>query len=264
MKETSWEAAESATWLAVRNEQGRHSMWPAYLSVPPDGARPGTAATSPVAWSGYRRTGRTRARPVWAGWRLEQARRRLNNGSSAIPILTRELGCSVFRWLRWVLPPIAVGPRAQGTSRSAPPAPGPGEPVQDPRPHVHGRVRQGRGRRTRAVPGQALRLLRPLLRSAPQLRPLGRARHPRRSSAPADLRLLLPGPHRGGYFGGGRFGPFTPETTDEEYMEELRHGCELRGEPTPPDELLALSIQVLRADIALTCGYRPRAPAAPL
>ncbi len=47
-------------------------------------------------------------------------------------------------------------------------------------------------------------------------------------------------------------------------MEELRHGCELRGEPTPPDELLALSIQVLRADIALTCGYRPRAPAAPL
>lgn len=64
-------------------------------------------------------------------------------------------------------------------------------------------------------------------------------------------------PHRGGYFGGGRSGPFTPETTDEEYMEELRYGCEQRGEPTPPDELLALSIQVLRADIALTCGYQP-------
>lgn len=68
-------------------------------------------------------------------------------------------------------------------------------------------------------------------------------------------------PHRGGYFGGGRFGPFTPKTTDEEYMAELRHGCEVRGEPVPPAELLALSIRVLRNDTALTCGYAPAGPA---
>ncbi|MET7359168.1 thioesterase domain-containing protein [Streptomyces sp. NPDC005562] len=67
-------------------------------------------------------------------------------------------------------------------------------------------------------------------------------------------------PHRGGYFGGGRSGPFTPQTTDEEYMEELRYGCEQRGEPTPPPELLELSIMVLRADIELTCGYQPPGP----
>ncbi|MFE4613670.1 thioesterase II family protein [Streptomyces niveus] len=67
-------------------------------------------------------------------------------------------------------------------------------------------------------------------------------------------------PHRGGYFGGGRSGPFTPETTDEEYMAELRYGCDLRGEPVPPAELLALSIRVLRADTALTCGYAPPGP----
>jgi surfactin synthase thioesterase subunit len=67
-------------------------------------------------------------------------------------------------------------------------------------------------------------------------------------------------PHRGGYFGGGRSGPFTPETTDEEYMAELRHGSRLRGEPEPPTELLALSIRVLRADTELTCGYEPPGP----
>lgn len=70
-------------------------------------------------------------------------------------------------------------------------------------------------------------------------------------------------PHRGGYFGGGRSGPFTPETTDEEYFAELRHGCEVRGEPVPPDELLAIATRVLRADTLVTCGYQPEGPAGP-
>ncbi|MEU1119707.1 MULTISPECIES: MbtH family NRPS accessory protein [unclassified Streptomyces] len=34
MSETSLDAAESAAWLTVRSEQGRHSIWPAGLSVP--------------------------------------------------------------------------------------------------------------------------------------------------------------------------------------------------------------------------------------
>jgi surfactin synthase thioesterase subunit len=67
-------------------------------------------------------------------------------------------------------------------------------------------------------------------------------------------------PHRGGRFGGGRNGPFTPETTDEEYFSELRHGCQIRGEPEPPQELLSLSVRVMRADIALTCDYVPDGP----
>ncbi|MFF6985404.1 MbtH family NRPS accessory protein [Streptomyces sp. NPDC010273] len=47
MKETSWEAAESATWLAVRNEQGRHSIWPAGLSVPPGWSEAGYRGDKP-------------------------------------------------------------------------------------------------------------------------------------------------------------------------------------------------------------------------
>ncbi|MFJ6696337.1 MbtH family protein [Streptomyces sp. NPDC091272] len=35
MSNTSLEAAESAVWLAVRNEEGRHSIWPDGLSIPP-------------------------------------------------------------------------------------------------------------------------------------------------------------------------------------------------------------------------------------
>ncbi|WP_433607226.1 thioesterase II family protein [Dactylosporangium sp. CA-139114] len=70
-------------------------------------------------------------------------------------------------------------------------------------------------------------------------------------------------PHRGGRFGGGPSGPFTPETTDEEYFAELRLGCRLRDEPEPPDELLALSVRVLRPDIELTCAYVPPPPVGP-
>ncbi|WP_369189510.1 MbtH family NRPS accessory protein [Streptomyces sp. R08] len=47
MKETSWEAAESTTWLAVRNEQGRHSIWPAGLSVPPGWSEAGYRGDKP-------------------------------------------------------------------------------------------------------------------------------------------------------------------------------------------------------------------------
>ncbi|MCX4812795.1 MULTISPECIES: MbtH family NRPS accessory protein [unclassified Streptomyces] len=47
MTETSWEAAESATWLAVRNEQGRHSIWPAGLSVPPGWSEAGYRGDKP-------------------------------------------------------------------------------------------------------------------------------------------------------------------------------------------------------------------------
>ncbi|MFE3281527.1 MbtH family NRPS accessory protein [Streptomyces sp. NPDC059233] len=35
MSNTSLEAAESSAWLAVHNEEGRHSIWPAGLSIPP-------------------------------------------------------------------------------------------------------------------------------------------------------------------------------------------------------------------------------------
>ncbi|GAA4834661.1 thioesterase domain-containing protein [Kitasatospora terrestris] len=84
-----------------------------------------------------------------------------------------------------------------------------------------------------------------------------------RRSAPLPQQLFASSclaPHRGGYFGGGRNGPFTPETTDEEYLAELRYGAASRDEPEPPAELLALSIRVLRADTSLTCGYTPAGP----
>ncbi|MER6207759.1 MbtH family NRPS accessory protein [Streptomyces sp. NPDC001642] len=47
MKETSWETTESAAWLAVRNEQGRHSIWPAGLSVPPGWSEAGYRGDKP-------------------------------------------------------------------------------------------------------------------------------------------------------------------------------------------------------------------------
>lgn len=84
----------------------------------------------------------------------------------------------------------------------------------------------------------------------------------------ADRGARLPGhffasgclaPHQG-----GRFGPFSPETTDEDYAEGLRQGCRERGEPVPPPELIALSIRVLRTDVALSCAYTPPRPQAPL
>jgi MbtH protein len=34
MSDTSMDAAESAAWLTVCNEEGRHSIWPTGLSVP--------------------------------------------------------------------------------------------------------------------------------------------------------------------------------------------------------------------------------------
>jgi surfactin synthase thioesterase subunit len=70
-------------------------------------------------------------------------------------------------------------------------------------------------------------------------------------------------PHRGGRFGGGRCGPFTPETTDEEFFAELRHGCEVRGEPEPPEALMAITVRLLRADTTVTCGYAPAGPEGP-
>jgi surfactin synthase thioesterase subunit len=67
-------------------------------------------------------------------------------------------------------------------------------------------------------------------------------------------------PHRGGYFGGGRFGPYTPDTTDEEYVAEVRHACEVHGDPVPPDVLMKIVVRVLRADTQVTCGYAPDGP----
>jgi surfactin synthase thioesterase subunit len=88
----------------------------------------------------------------------------------------------------------------------------------------------------------------------------------RANGAPEPVRLFVSSclaPHRGGYFGGGRAGPFTPETTDEEFFAELRHGCAARGEPEPPEALMAISVRVLRADTAVTCGYSPDGPEGP-
>ncbi|MFE4613669.1 MbtH family NRPS accessory protein [Streptomyces niveus] len=34
MSETSIDTAESAAWLTVSNEEGRHSIWPTGLSMP--------------------------------------------------------------------------------------------------------------------------------------------------------------------------------------------------------------------------------------
>ncbi len=34
MSNTSMETAENSAWLAVRNEEGRHSIWPVDLSLP--------------------------------------------------------------------------------------------------------------------------------------------------------------------------------------------------------------------------------------
>lgn len=59
---------------------------------------------------------------------------------------------------------------------------------------------------------------------------------------------------------GGRFGPYTPQTTDEEYIAGLVKTCEQFGEPVPPRELLALAIRVLRADVELSYGYQPELP----
>ncbi|MGW4213755.1 thioesterase II family protein [Lentzea sp. NPDC004789] len=77
--------------------------------------------------------------------------------------------------------------------------------------------------------------------------------------APPPQRLFASSclaPHQG-----GRFGPFLPEMTDDEYLAELRRGCERRGEVVPPDELLALAVRVLRVDVELSCGYAPPGPA---
>lgn len=62
---------------------------------------------------------------------------------------------------------------------------------------------------------------------------------------------------------GGRFGPFSPETTDDEYMADLRRTCKEQGEPEPPPELLGLAIRVLRADVEMSCGYAPAGPSGP-
>lgn len=75
---------------------------------------------------------------------------------------------------------------------------------------------------------------------------------------PAPGRLFVSSclaPHRG-----GRFGPYLPEMTDEDYVAQLRFGCARRGEPVPPDELLALAVRVLRRDVDLSCGYTPTGP----
>ncbi|MGH3761077.1 thioesterase II family protein [Actinophytocola sp.] len=83
---------------------------------------------------------------------------------------------------------------------------------------------------------------------------------------PAPERLFVSSclaPHRGGYFGGGADGPFTPETTDDEFFAELRRGCAARGEPAPPEPLMAISVRALRADTMVTCGYAPDGPEGP-
>ena len=59
---------------------------------------------------------------------------------------------------------------------------------------------------------------------------------------------------------GGRFGPFLPEMTDEEFLAVLRQGCLDRGEPVTDDELLRISLRVLRTDVGLSCAYAPSGP----
>jgi surfactin synthase thioesterase subunit len=59
---------------------------------------------------------------------------------------------------------------------------------------------------------------------------------------------------------GGRFGPFRPEMTDEEFLAVLRQGCLDRGETPPDDELLRISLRVLRTDVGLSCDYVPSGP----
>jgi surfactin synthase thioesterase subunit len=59
---------------------------------------------------------------------------------------------------------------------------------------------------------------------------------------------------------GGRFGPYLPEMSDDEYVAALRKGCADRGEPVPEPELLGIAVRVLRKDVALSCGYAPAGP----
>ncbi|MCP2243415.1 thioesterase II family protein [Lentzea aerocolonigenes] len=59
---------------------------------------------------------------------------------------------------------------------------------------------------------------------------------------------------------GGRFGPYLPEMSDDEYIAALQQGCADRGEPVPEAELLGIAVRVLRKDVTLSCGYQPAGP----
>jgi len=78
----------------------------------------------------------------------------------------------------------------------------------------------------------------------------------RRAPKPAGLVVSsCLSPHHG-----GRFGPYRPEMTDDEYIDQLVRGALAQGFPGPDRELAALAIRVLRADVELSCGYQPRGP----
>jgi surfactin synthase thioesterase subunit len=75
---------------------------------------------------------------------------------------------------------------------------------------------------------------------------------------PAPARLFASSclaPHEG-----GRFGPYLPEMTDDEYIAALQKGSADRGEAVPDPELLGVVVRVLRKDVVLSCGYRPAGP----
>lgn len=61
---------------------------------------------------------------------------------------------------------------------------------------------------------------------------------------------------------GGRFGPYQPEMTDDDYIDQLVRGAVTQGFPEPDRELAAMAIRVLRADVELSCGYQPLGPTA--
>jgi surfactin synthase thioesterase subunit len=59
---------------------------------------------------------------------------------------------------------------------------------------------------------------------------------------------------------GGGFGPYRPEMSDVEYGDELRRGCRSRQDPEPYPEIVTMVVNVLRADVNLSCGYVPSGP----
>jgi surfactin synthase thioesterase subunit len=59
---------------------------------------------------------------------------------------------------------------------------------------------------------------------------------------------------------GGRFGPYLPEMADSDFAAVLSANRRRRGEEAVPDELLAMAVPVLRADVELSCAYVPVGP----
>lgn len=76
--------------------------------------------------------------------------------------------------------------------------------------------------------------------------------------APAPVTLFASSclaPHHG-----GRFGPYLPEMTTEQYVAQLTRGARAQGLPDPDPELATLAVRLLRADVELSCRYAPPGP----